>query len=55
MGQGVTQDKAWQAKLQLENGFLVFEVSLWFLIFFFYVELKEEPNTFLMQIQELAF
>lgn len=33
VGRAVTQDKARQAELQLENGFLVFEVGLLFLIF----------------------
>lgn len=32
VGRAVTQDKARQVKLQLENGFLVFEVGLLFLI-----------------------
>lgn len=33
VGRAVTQDKERQAELQLENGFLVFEVGLLFLIF----------------------
>lgn len=33
VGEGVTQDKAWQAELQLDNGFSVLEVSLPLLMF----------------------